>query len=137
MKKKEKCTQNDQLTMKVQVSFVFHSENSLYEQACAFAGASKVQRVLYLTLCVCVNLGDLHSQGQSAACCSLTDRLTKVVTDGQTAGGEGEKGGYCVLHVCLCDSRKLTICGLHDTGVVVVAPGHASHRGHLGPLCVT
>lgn len=87
-------------------------------------------------ICVFVEILGTCSQGQTAAWCSLTDRLTKALTDGQAAG-EREKGGYCVFHVCLCDSRKLTICGLHDTGVVVVAPGNASHRGHLGPLCVT
>lgn len=57
----------------------------------------------------------------------LTDRLKRRQTDRQQEEKEG-KGRLL---------RKLTICGLHDTGVVVVAPGNASHRGHLGPLRVT
>lgn len=117
--------------------FCFHSDNylpfllNLYIYA--FLGASKMQWVLPLTLSACLWKWWRLAQSGSV---SLTDRLTKALTDGRAAG-EREKGGYCVFHVCLCDSRKLTICGLHDTGVVVVAPGNASHRGHLGPLCVT
>lgn len=75
----------------------------------------------------------LHSQG-SVSSSSPADGPTEAQTGGQTAGGE--KGGQGAF-VCLCDSRRLTICGLHGTGVVIVAPRNASHRGHLGPLCVT
>lgn len=64
--------------------------------------------------------------GQSAARASLTE------TEGQTAGEKGK--GEVTMFLSVCVSKKLTICGLHDAGVVVVAAGNASHRGHLGPL---
>lgn len=70
--------------------------------------------------------------GQSAACASRTGRLSKGRTEGQTAGETGKGRRRCV---CVW-AKKLTICGLHDTGLMVVAPGNASHRGHLGPLRV-
>lgn len=71
---------------------------------------------------------------QQLAAVWLTDGLQRWQTDRQQERGRREVTAF---HVCLCESRKLTICGLHDTGVVVVAPGNASHRGHLGPLRVT
>lgn len=55
--------------------------------------------------------------------------------EGQTAGGDQE-GGVGSDGVLVKPAKKLTICGLHDTRLVVVAPGDASHRGHLGPLRV-
>lgn len=47
---------------------------------------------------------------------------------------QGRKGKGVTLSLNVLVSRKLTICGLHDVGVVVAAAGTASHRGYLGPL---
>lgn len=79
-------------------------------------------------------------EGQSAACASLIGRLTKEKTEGQTAGEKGKTEVNLFLFVCCCVCvyiyvcSKLTICSLHDSGVVVVATGNASYRNNLGLL---
>lgn len=57
--------------------------------------------------------------------------LSARVRQRERQQGSKEKEGD---HVWVCVSGGLTICSLHDAGVVVVAAGNASHRGHLGPL---
>lgn len=62
-----------------------------------FLGASKVQQRqrLYVSQ-PWVRVLISHSQGQSAACWSPTDRPTEAQTDGQTAGGEKGRWGFHV-----------------------------------------
>lgn len=73
-----------------------------------------------------------NKKGSVSGLCR-SDRQTDWGADRQTDRQQGDTANWRGRRFCAW-KEQLTICGLHDVGLVVVAAGNASHWGHLGPL---